>query len=149
VQLRLAFWDAHADLFGNHTTLARQSDRPIAALLMDLKQRGLLDSTLVLWAGEFGRTPGAEGSGDKKGRDHSPSGYTIWLAGGGVKGGQIIGATDEVGYTAITRPIHPNDLHATLLHALGLDQNKLWFEYHNRREKVTVNGGNVINEVFG
>ncbi|HEV8377446.1 MAG TPA: DUF1501 domain-containing protein, partial [Tepidisphaeraceae bacterium] len=148
VQLRLAFWDAHADLFGNHTSLARQSDRPIAALLMDLKQRGLLDSTLVLWAGEFGRTPGAEGSGEKKGRDHSPSGYSVWLAGGGVKGGQIIGATDDVGYTAIDRPIHPNDLHATLLHALGLDQNKLWFEYHNRQEKVTVNGGEVIKEVF-
>ena len=149
VQLRLAFWDAHADLFGNHTTLARQSDRPIAALLMDLKQRGLLDSTLVLWAGEFGRTPGAEGAGEKKGRDHSPSGYSLWLAGGGTKGGQIIGATDDVGYTAVDRPIHPNDLHATLLHALGLDQNKLWFEYHNRREKLTVNGGTVINEVFG
>ncbi|MDB5355188.1 MAG: hypothetical protein JWN24_1641 [Phycisphaerales bacterium] len=148
VQLRLAFWDAHAKIVENHTQLARKSDRPIAALLIDLKQRGLLDDTLVVWGGEFGRTPAAEATGKDTGRDHNCSGYTMWLAGGGIKGGQAIGATDAVGYAAIERPIHPNDLHATLLYALGIDQNRLWFEHHNRHEKVTVNGGEVIREVF-
>jgi len=144
VQLRLAFWDAHGDLVKNHTDLCQKSDRPIAALLTDLKRRGLLNQTMVLWGGEFGRTPTATGTG----RDHSPSGYSIWLAGGGVRGGQAIGATDEIGYAAIERPVHPNDLHATMLHALGVDQHKLYYEHHNRRELVTVLGGQVVKEVF-
>jgi hypothetical protein len=144
VQLRLAFWDAHGDLVKNHTELCKKSDRPIAALLADLKRCGLLQDTLVIWGGEFGRTPAATGTG----RDHSPSGYSMWLAGGGVKGGQVIGATDPIGYAAVERPIHPNDLHATLLHALGIDQQKLYYMHHNRREIVTVNGGEVIKEVF-
>jgi len=118
-------------------------------LLADLKARGLLDSTLVMWGGEFGRTPTVEGDVKKPGRDHNPAGYTIWLAGGGVKGGQIIGATDDVGYTAVERPIHPNDVHATLLHAFGLDQHALWYEHSGRKEIVTDLGGEVVKEVFG
>ncbi len=149
VQVRMGGWDAHGNLVKNHTPQAAQSDRPVAALLADLKRRGLLDSTLVVWGGEFGRTPAAENPGPTPGRDHSPSGYSMWLAGGGVRGGQVIGATDPVGYAAVERPIHPNDLHATILHALGIDQNDLYYLRDNRREKVTVNGGEVIDEVFG
>jgi hypothetical protein len=144
VQLRLAFWDAHGELVKNHTELCKKSDKPIAALLTDLKRLGLLDTTLVVWGGEFGRTPTATGTG----RDHSPSGYTMWLAGSGVKGGQTIGATDPIGFTAVENPIHPSDLHATILHALGIDQHKLWYEHHNRRELVTVLGGKVVEQVF-
>jgi uncharacterized protein (DUF1501 family) len=149
VQLRSGGWDAHNDLTANHTPQARKTDRPIAALLTDLKQRGLLDQTLVIWGGEFGRTPTAENRSASPGRNHSPSGYSMWLAGGGVRGGQVIGATDPVGYAAIDRPIHPNDLHATILAALGVDQYALTYRHNNRRELVTVNGGDVIREVFG
>lgn len=148
VQLRHGGWDAHGNLAANHGPQARKTDRPIAGLLRDLKRRGLLDSTLVVWGGEFGRTPTAENPGATPGRNHSPSGYSMWLAGGGVKGGQIIGATDPVGYAAIERPIHPNDLHATILHALGVDQHRLIYRHHNRDELLTVNGGEVIEEVF-
>jgi uncharacterized protein (DUF1501 family) len=148
IQLNQGGWDAHGDLKGNHEKQARLVDRPIAGLLTDLKRRGLLDSTLVVWGGEFGRTPTAEGGGKTPGRDHCPSAFTVWLAGGGVKGGQIIGATDPVGYTVVDRPVHPNDLQATLLHAFGIDQHDLYYEYHNRREIVTVNGGKVIEDVF-
>jgi uncharacterized protein (DUF1501 family) len=115
----------------------------------DLKQRGLLEQTLVVWDGEFGRTPAAENPGPTPGRDHSPSGYSMWLAGGGVKGGRAVGTTDAVGYAAVERPVHPNDLHATVLHSLGIDQDRLYFTHSNRKEKVTVNGGEVITEVFG
>jgi hypothetical protein len=149
VQLNQGGWDAHGDLVKNHTEQAGKVDRPIAGLLADLKDRGMLDETLVIWAGEFGRTPTAEGGGKSPGRDHSPAGYAAWLAGGGIKGGQVIGATDDVGYTAIERPIHPNDFHATILHALGIDQRELYFEHNNRREIVTFNGGKVVHEVFG
>lgn len=149
VQVRSGGWDAHSDLLGNHQKKCLATDRPIAALLADLKRRGLLDDTLVVWGGEFGRTPTAQSGAAKPGRDHSPSGYSMWLAGGGVRGGQVIGATDAVGYAAIHRPVHPHDLHATILHALGLDQHRLYFERHGRRELVTVNGGQVIGEVFG
>jgi uncharacterized protein (DUF1501 family) len=149
VQVRVGGWDAHGNLVKNHTPQAVKTDRPIAALLADLKQRGLLGQTLILWGGEFGRTPAAENPGPTPGRDHSPSGYSMWLAGGGVKGGQVIGATDPVGYAAIDRPIHPNDLHATVLHALSIDQHDLYYRHNNRKELVTVNGGEVIQEVFG
>jgi hypothetical protein len=148
VQLRHGGWDAHGDLAKNHTPQGRKVDRPIAGLLRDLKRRGLLEETLVIWGGEFGRTPTAENPGPTPGRDHSPPGYSMWLAGGGVKGGQVIGATDPVGYAAVERPIHPNDLHATVLHALGVDQKRLYFVHNGRREPVTVNGGEVIREVF-
>jgi hypothetical protein len=149
VQLRHGGWDAHGDLKKNHTPQAKKTDKPIAALLADLKRTGQLDSTLVVWGGEFGRTPAAENpSSPSPGRNHSPSGYTVWLAGGGVKGGQVIGATDEVGYAAVERPVSPNDLHATLLHTFGIDQRALYFTHNNRKEMVTVNGGEVVREVF-
>jgi hypothetical protein len=148
VQLRSGGWDAHGDLQANHGPQAKKTDKPIAALLEDLKCRGLLEQTLVIWGGEFGRTPTAENRTTSPGRNHSPSGYSMWLAGGGVKGGQIIGATDPVGYAAIERPIHPNDLHATILHALGIDQHDLIFRHHNRNELLTVNGAEVIEEIF-
>ncbi len=148
VQLRSGGWDAHGNLIKNHTPQARKTDRPIAGLLTDLKRTGLLDQTLVIWGGEFGRTPAAENAGPTPGRNHSPSGYSMWLAGGGVKGGQCIGATDDVGYAAIDRPIHPNDLHATILAALGVEQHSLYYLHNNRKELVTVNGGEVIRAVF-
>ncbi|QDT65126.1 DUF1501 domain-containing protein [Calycomorphotria hydatis] len=150
IQLRNGGWDAHGSLKGNHIRRCRATDRPIAGLLQDLKQRGLWDDTLVIWGGEFGRTPTTEGSakGEKRGRDHSPAGYTMWLAGGGIRGGQVIGATDELGYVPIDRPVTPHDFHATLLHALGLDQHKLFFLHNNREEIATVLGGEVIKEVF-
>ncbi len=148
VQLRSGGWDAHGNLVKNHAPQAKKTDRPIAGLLKDLKRRGLLEQTLVIWGGEFGRTPAAENPGPTPGRNHSPSGYTMWLAGGGVKGGQAIGATDPVGYAAIERPIHPIDLHATILQALGIDQHELFYLHHNRKELVTVNGGKVVDEVF-
>ena len=149
VQLRHGGWDAHGNLRANHGPQARKTDQPIAGLLTDLKRRGLLEQTLVIWGGEFGRTPAAENPGPTPGRNHSPSGFSMWLAGGGAKGGQIIGATDPVGYAAVERPIHPNDLHATILHAFGIAQERLIYRHHNRNEMLTVNGGEVINEVFG
>jgi hypothetical protein len=148
VQLRHGGWDAHGNLPRNHGPQARKTDRPIAGLLADLKRRGLLEQTLVIWGGEFGRTPAAENLGPTPGRNHSPSGYSMWLAGGGIKGGQVVGATDPVGYAAVQRPIHPNDLHATVLHALGIDQRQLFYRHHNRNERVTVNGGEVVTEVI-
>ena len=148
IQLVQAGWDAHGNLKDNHQKQARLIDRPVAGLLTDLKRRGMLESTLVVWAGEFGRTPTAEGNKKDPGRDHSPLGYCVWLAGGGVQGGRAIGATDEIGYTAVDRPHHPNDLQATILHALRIDQNELSYEHNGRKEIVTFLGGKVIPEVF-
>ncbi len=150
VQLRNGGWDAHGSLKSNHASRGRATDQPIAGLLADLKQRGLLDETLVVWGGEFGRTPTTEGNPppEKRGRDHSPSGYTMWMAGGGVKGGQIIGQTDDLGYVPVERPISPADLHATMLHAFGIDQHRLSFRHNNRDEIPTVFGGEVVSEVF-
>ncbi|MBA3485124.1 MAG: DUF1501 domain-containing protein [Pirellulales bacterium] len=127
-------WDAHAKLEDNHTPRARWTDQPVAALLDDLKQRGLLEETLVIWASEFGRTPLVQGDG---GRNHNSAGFTIWLAGGGVKRGQRIGATDEVGYLAIERPTLFRDLHATILAALGLSNDELSFHTSGREERLT------------
>ncbi len=146
VQVRMGGWDAHANLKQNHESQAARSDLPVAALLADLKQRGLLDHTLVIWGGEFGRTPTMEGS--KKGRDHSPAAYSMWLAGGGVRGGQIIGRTDDIAYSPIERPVRPSDFHATVLHALGIDQHQLFYEHNGRKELVTVLGGDVLRDVF-
>jgi hypothetical protein len=138
-------WDAHSHLFDNHEKMAGMSDKPIAGLLKDLKSRGLLDSTLVIWGSEFGRLPMSQ-SGN--GRDHNPHGFTMWFAGGGVKAGQTIGETDEFGLRAIDGH-HMRDFHATILHALGLDQHKLWYLHNGRHEKLTDFGGNVIQKVFG
>lgn len=139
-------WDAHTKIEANHSRLCRATDQPIAALLKDLKQRGLLETTLVIWGGEFGRTPMSE-KGD--GRDHNPHGFSMWLAGGGVRGGQIIGATDDFGMHAVEDRIHVHDLHATILHALGLDHTRLIYAHQGRPERPTVNEGSVVAQVFG
>lgn len=138
-------WDAHKHLKQNHEKMAGHSDQPVAALLADLKQRGLLERTLVVWGTEFGRLPTSE-SGN--GRDHNPHGYTMWFAGGGVRGGQAIGSTDEFGLRAEDRPFGMQDFHATILHALGLDQHRLWYLHNGRHEKLTDFGGTVIESVF-
>jgi uncharacterized protein (DUF1501 family) len=138
-------WDAHSKIEENHTKYCGSTDKPIAGLLKDLKRRGLLDSTLVVWGGEFGRTPMSE-KGD--GRDHNPYGFTMWMAGGGVKGGQVIGATDEFGMHAIERRAHVHDLHATILSAIGLDHYTLKFLHQGREEGPTLNEGEVLDEVF-
>jgi len=138
-------WDAHKHLKANHEKMAGHSDQPLGALLTDLKQRGLLDETLVIWGAEFGRLPTSE-SGN--GRDHNPHGFTMWFAGGGVKGGQTIGETDDFGLRAVENPYTMRDFHATILHLLGLDQNQLWYLHNGRHEKLTDFGGTVIDKVF-
>jgi hypothetical protein len=138
-------WDAHKDLVPNHEKMCGLTDQPVAALLKDLKSRGLLDSTLVVWGSEFGRLPMSQ-SGN--GRDHNPHSFTMWFAGGGVKGGQVIGETDEVGLRCATTAHHMRDFHATLLHALGLEQHRLWYLHNGRHEKLTDFGGSVIKEIF-
>jgi hypothetical protein len=137
-------WDAHKDLVANHEKMCGLTDQPVAALLKDLKQRGLLDSTLVVWGSEFGRLPMSQ-SGN--GRDHNPHGFTMWFAGGGVKGGQVIGETDEFGLNAVDGN-HMRNFHATILHALGLEQFQLWYLHNGRQEKLTDFGGTVMKEVF-
>ena len=137
-------WDDHGDIL-NHRNHARQSDQPIAALLTDLKSRGLLDETLVLWGGEFGRTPASEGS---KGRDHNSKGFTMWLAGGGVRGGYVHGATDEFGSTAVEKKVHVHDLHATILHLLGIDHERLTFRYSGRDFRLTDVHGEIVQEIL-
>ncbi len=138
-------WDAHDDINRNHEKMCGHVDQPIAALLRDLKQRGLLDETLVIWCSEFGRMPSSQGG---KGRDHNPHGYTMWLAGGGVKGGQAIGATDEFGLKAIDKRISVNDFHATTLHLLGLDHLRLTFRHNSRDERLTDVAGVVVGDVL-
>ncbi|MCS7025034.1 MAG: DUF1501 domain-containing protein [Bryobacteraceae bacterium] len=137
-------WDAHDDIEENHIRMAAQTDQPIAALLKDLKQRGLLESTLVLWGGEFGRSPEAQGG---KGRDHHNLGFSMWLAGGGIKGGQIVGATDAIGLRAVENPVHFRDIHTTILHQLGLNQHALSYMHQGRRERLTEVEGHVIQQI--
>ncbi len=137
-------WDAHSNVEGNHSQHCRETDRPIAGLLRDLKRRGLLDSTLVVWGGEFGRTPMSE-SGN--GRDHNPYGFTIWLAGGGVRGGTTYGATDEIGLYAVENKAHVHDIHATILYLLGLDHERLTFPHNGRDERLTITSGQVIKGI--
>jgi hypothetical protein len=134
-------WDQHSDLKGGHARNARATDRPIAGLLKDLSMRGLLEDTLVIWGGEFGRTPAAEGA---DGRDHHPYGFTMWLAGGGVRGGLAYGATDEFGWDAVQDRVHVHDLHATILHLLGLDHEKLTYRHSGRDYRLTDVYGNVV-----
>ena len=139
-------WDAHQKIEENHSKLCRAVDKPIAGLLKDLKARGLLDSTLVVWGGEFGRTPMSE-KGD--GRDHNPTGFTMWMAGGGVKGGQTIGATDDVGLHATEDRLHVHDLHATILWLMGLDNMGLVYKYKGRPERPTLNEGEAYTKIAG
>lgn len=139
-------WDAHSKLEENHGQLCRSMDLPVAGLIRDLKRRGLLDSTLVIWGGEFGRTPMSE-KGD--GRDHNPTGFTMVLAGGGVKGGQVIGSTDEVGLRAVEERLHVHDLHATFLHQMGLDHMGLVYKYKGRPERPTLNEGEPCKKITG
>jgi uncharacterized protein (DUF1501 family) len=138
-------WDQHSDLKAGHEKNAREVDRPIAGLLEDLKARGLLRDTLVLWGGEFGRTPTAQGT---NGRDHNPEGFTMWMAGGGVKPGHRHGATDEYGYYAVEDKVHIHDLHATILHLLGLDHERLTYRHAGRDFRLTDVQGRVVHEVL-
>jgi uncharacterized protein (DUF1501 family) len=137
-------WDDHADIM-NHRNHAAKSDQAIAALLIDLKARGLLDDTLVVWGGEFGRTPTSEGS---KGRDHHSLGFTMWLAGGGIKGGHVHGATDELGFVAVENKVHVHDLHATILHLLGIDHERLTYRYSGRDFRLTDVHGEVVHDII-
>ena len=138
-------WDQHSDLKGGHAKNALATDRPIAGLLRDLQARGLLDETLVIWGGEFGRTPTAQG---QDGRDHHPYGFTMWLAGGGVKGGMAHGATDEFGWDAVEDRVHVHDLHATILHLLGLDHEKLTYRHSGRDYRLTDVYGTVVKAII-
>ncbi|MFP6598298.1 MAG: DUF1501 domain-containing protein, partial [Candidatus Hydrogenedentota bacterium] len=147
-------WDNHDDLEENHRKLAKQCDQGIAALLTDLKQRGMLDDTLILCCGEFGRTPTVElpqagaNAGKINGRDHNHYGFTAWLAGGGVKGGHIHGATDEFGFQAVEDRVHVHDLHATMLHLLGFDHEKFTYRYAGRDFRLTDVHGKVIHDII-
>jgi uncharacterized protein (DUF1501 family) len=138
-------WDAHTDLNGNHSLRCLESDRPIAGLITDLKQRGLLEDTLVIWGGEFGRTPMSESG---TGRDHNPTGFTMFFAGGGVKAGYVFGQTDEVGLYAVENRVHLHDIHATILHLLGLDHEQLTFFHNGRDERLTGTEGTVIQQIL-
>ena len=140
-------WDNHNQLEKNHRKLARDWDQPIAAFLTDLKQRGLFDSTLVLWGGEFGRTPVAEFPA-LNGRDHNHYGFTCWLAGGGVRGGQAYGATDDFGFRAVENPVHVHDLHATMLHLLGFDHERLTYRFAGRDFRLTDVHGQVVDQLL-
>jgi hypothetical protein len=137
-------WDDHGDILA-HADKARLSDQPVAALLRDLKARGLLDDTVVLWGGEFGRTPASEGA---KGRDHNGTGFSVWLAGGGVRGGHVHGATDEFGFAAVDDKVHVHDLHATILHLLGIDHEKLTYRYGGRDYRLTDVYGKVVRPIL-
>ena len=147
-------WDAHDDLADNHRKLAGESDQALGALLADLRERGMLDDTLVIWGGEFGRTPTVElpspgnNAGKVNGRDHNHHGFTMWLAGGGVKGGHVHGATDELGFKAVDKPVHVHDLHATILHLLGFDHEKLTYRHAGRDFRLTDVYGKVVREIL-
>lgn len=142
-------WDDHVDI-RNHAKLARLSDQPIAALLTDLKRRGLLDETLVVWGGEFGRTPFSDklSKGGVWGRDHHPRAFSMWLAGGGVKGGHVHGATDDFGNRPVEKPVHVHDLHATILHLLGIDHKRLTYRYSGRDYRLTDVHGEVVQDIL-
>lgn len=139
-------WDAHDDIDANHEKMCGLTDQPVAALLTDLKRTGLLDETLVVWGAEFGRTPVSQNGG--RGRDHNATGFTMWLAGGGVKPGAVVGATDEIGLNAIEDKAHVNDVHATILHLMGLDHKKLTFLQNGRDERLTDVGGRVLKNLI-
>jgi hypothetical protein len=144
-------WDNHDNIADNHRKFAGELDGPIAALLTDLKQRGMLEDTLVLWGGEFGRTPTVELSGEgnpKQGRDHNHYGFSVWLAGGGIKGGTVYGATDEFGFKAVENRVSAHDLHATMLHLLGLDHKRLTYRYAGRDFRLTDVHGEILHDII-
>jgi uncharacterized protein (DUF1501 family) len=147
-------WDVHSNAVGNLPKLCAATDRASYALVTDLKRRGLLDDTLVLWGGEFGRTPAVElpqagsNAGVMKGRDHNHYGFTVWMAGGGVKGGYVHGATDDFGYKAVEKPVHVHDLHATMLQLLGFDHEKLTYHYSGRDFRLTDVHGKVVSDLI-
>ena len=139
-------WDGHNDIKGNHSQFAAETDKPVAGLIADLAQRGLLNETLIVWGGEFGRLPIAQ-KGSKPGRDHNPHAYTNWMLGGGIKGGVSYGETDEIGHKAAVNKVTVNDLHATILHLLGMDHERLTYRYNGRDFRLTDVAGNVIREI--
>ena len=142
-------WDQHGNLVGGLGQNCKAVDQPMAALIRDLKGRGMLDSTLLVWGGEFGRTPTAQGTKDRGfGRDHHPYGFSMWLAGGGVKGGLVYGATDEYGYHAVENKVHVHDLHATMLHLLGIDHKRLTYPFGGRQMRLTDVHGNVVRDIL-
>ena len=144
-----ASWDQHSELDKNHGYNAGAVDQPIAALIRDLKQRGMLDSTMVVWGAEFGRTPLGEnrqGRDSNTGRDHHPTAFSMLMAGGGLKGGQVYGKTDEIGWGIDENPVHINDLHATLLHQFGLDHLKLTYRFQGRDFRLTDVGGRIVQD---
>ena len=138
-------YNGHNDIGANHRIAAKSVDQPIGALLADLKARGMLDDTLVVWGGEFGRTSDAQ---DGKGRDHNPNAFTMWMAGGGIKGGSHYGASDEFGYKAVENRVSVNDLHATILQLLGIDHEQLTYRFNGRDFRLTDVAGKVINEIL-
>jgi uncharacterized protein (DUF1501 family) len=141
-------WDGHRDIAGNHRGFALEADQPVAALLADLEQRGMLKDTLVVWAGEFGRTPVAQ-KADKPGRDHNPHAFTVWMAGGGVKGGFHYGSSDEVGYKAADNKVHVRDFHATLLALLGIDHEKLTYRFQGLDQRLTgVENAHIVRDIM-
>jgi len=146
VQLFHESWDQHGGLVRDLRTNCRDTDRPCAALIKDLKQRGLLDSTLVVWGGEFGRTPMVQGGND--GRDHHPNCFSMWLAGGGIKPGLTLGESDEFGFNATSDRVHVHDLHATLLHLLGFDHTRLTYRFQGRDFRLTDVHGRVVEKLL-
>jgi hypothetical protein len=146
VQIFHEAWDQHGNLVADLKKNCQDCDRPSTALVADLKQRGLLDDTLVIWGGEFGRTPMVQGGSD--GRDHHPNAFTIWLAGGGIKPGITLGASDELGFRAVEKPVHVHDLQATILHLLGFDHSRLTYRFQGRDFRLTDVAGNVVQELL-
>ena len=140
-------WDAHESIEKNHGRHGLEVDQPIAALLDDLDQRGMLEETLVVWGGEFGRMPFSEGK-DAPGRNHNPYGFSMWMAGGGVKGGTLYGETDEFGFEAVVNKVHVHDIHATILHLMGMDHELLTYFHQGRKESLTDVHGRVVNEII-
>jgi len=150
VQLYHSGWDHHSNVEGGLRSMCAQTDKACAALIRDLKQRGLLDETLVVWGGEFGRTPMVESSaalGRSMGRDHHPQAFTMWMTGGGVRTGQTIGATDELGFNPVEKPVHVHDIQATILHQLGINHERLTFTYAGRPFRLTDVHGHVISDL--
>ncbi|MEX1042803.1 MAG: DUF1501 domain-containing protein, partial [Pirellulaceae bacterium] len=139
-------WDSHNNIETNHGRLCKEVDRPIAGLLKDLKRRGLLDETLVIWGGEFGRTPMSE---QGNGRDHNPTGFTMWMAGGGIPGGRVIGATDDLGLHVVENRLHVHDIHATIMRAMGIDHTKMIFRHKGRPERIDLNEGKADLKLLG